>query len=171
MKISTIFIVAVSAITLTGCMIPGGYSGMMDAVTGSGMSGTSYIGGSSIKNGGISGGGFFDGNGNRIRPGSGGMSGANAADFAQNVIKLKIGESTSEDANVLLGAPGMKSKFSGSEIWQYPLYTGGMPGLGVLTFNNSGVLKGIKVMKTSVSGGSVGTEEVYSRGNMNSTSY
>jgi len=164
--------VTMCTIAFTGCMLPGGggYGNMLNPAGVSGMGGTSYLGGAApggARTGFVGGGGFFNTAGNRIIPGQGGMSGANASGFAQNVIKLEVGKSTTEDAVALVGAPGMKNKSSGIEIWQYPLFTGGMPGLGMLAFNNSGVLKAIKVSKSSMSGGGLNTEEVYSRGNLN----
>ena len=101
------------------------------------------------------------------------INGANASDFAQSVIRLEIGKSTREDATQLLGSPATKNSYSGGEMWMYVLRThnGGIPGCGYIVFNNSGILKGVKVSKYSVGGGSVNSEEVYSRGDFGGGSF
>jgi hypothetical protein len=93
-----------------------------------------------------------------------GMSNPDAATFANNVIKLRIGSSTPEDAVALLGSPSMKSRMGGNiDSWMYTLNTGGMPAVGYLYFKN-GSLACVQVMKTGMDGGAIAADMIYTRG-------
>lgn len=167
-----------NVIVLSGCMLPGGggYGSMFNPIAGTGMGGSSYLGATLDNSNGTTAAlknakdywmGFMS------SPGHGGISGANASEFAQNVIALKVGKSSREDAIQLLGTPATKNSFSGGEMWMYLLRSesGDIPGSGYIVFNSSGIIKAIKISKYLMSGGSVNSEEVYSRGSFNNGSF
>jgi len=96
--------------------------------------------------------------------GGGGISGTNAEKFASNIHQLKIGQSTKEDAIALLGAPAGKSKTGQIDAWNYHLNTGNsMPSLAQLQFKNN-YLAFIQVMKMNLSGGSMESEVIFTKG-------
>lgn len=101
--------------------------------------------------------------GGAMMPGLG-MNNPDAGTFANNVIRLRIGSSTREDALALLGNPSMKSRMGGNvDSWLYALNTGGMPAVGYLYFKN-GSLACVQVMKTGMDGGAIAADMIYTRG-------
>lgn len=116
---------------------------------------------------------YLTSNSGEFRPSGGvpmrgpGMNQSNADDFAHNVIKLKVGQSTKREVEGLLGSPSLKGQNPSGETWNYVLQTGQVPGHATILFNKLGILKAIKVQKIGVSGGSVNMEDVYNRGDFN----
>lgn len=83
--------------------------------------------------------------------------------FAQNLLKLKIGSATREDALATLGSPQTKKVEDGAEFWMYTISTGFEVAACNLGFQN-GKLVGARMTKNAIQGGSVVTETVYSQG-------
>ena len=99
--------------------------------------------------------------------------------FVVNVKTLKIGSTTLEQATKLLGKPIMVNKNDGinmtmynlvdksindSKIPKFPHYKN--VGNASLKFNKDNTLKSVQVIKTSFDGGTMSTETIYKKGNL-----
>jgi hypothetical protein len=155
MKITIVTgMLAASAFSLTGCIttMPMGMPGMMPGgmpASGTGLPTTSASG---------------------VPSSSSGQSSRADEEFAENIKKLQIGQTTKEDTLVLLGNPSSRHAMQNNDVWSYDLgktehpLSGKAKGLVSVYFSNSKVVF-VEIMryKLSLSTG-METDIIYSKG-------